>query len=441
MIYGAHLGNDFPGLEHADGIPNPDIQLINKILVVQGCPLYLGTAKLHRLKNSRRGDAACAPYGKLNIQQPGFLFLRRILVSHRPLGHLGSLPQLLPLGKIIDLYHGTVNIIRQAAPGGPDFINSRHDLLSSTANLVVVNDLHALFFHEIIGFRMAGKLPALSCLQIEHEHGQLPFLGNAAVQLPEGTGSTIPGIGKKLQPQKLLTVIYLGKCLPAHVHLPPHLKVRQAVLQLLLYILDDTGIFRHILPLNYPVPPGNSLGEQAIAVAKGQGKAVNFFLHHKLRLIQCLNSGVHKIRHLCLGKNILQGKHRHIMLHQHPCLTPCRAAHLLGRRSLGNQLRVCPLQGFQPLHQQIILIITDFRTVIVIIAFIMMADFLPQPVQLLFDLRYIHLVYVYIYIYIGTFTCVHVCLCLYIHICSHTLTPSSMAHTSASAFSARCPEN
>ena len=46
-------------------------------------------------------------------------------------------------------------------------------------------------------------------------------------------------------------------------------------------------------------------------------------------------------------KNILQGKHRHIMSHQHTSLTTGIAPYHLGRGIFGNQLRIICFQLFQ----------------------------------------------------------------------------------------------
>ena len=52
MAHRPHLGNNLSRFEYLDSITNANIQAINKILIVEGCSLYLGTAKLYRLNTA-----------------------------------------------------------------------------------------------------------------------------------------------------------------------------------------------------------------------------------------------------------------------------------------------------------------------------------------------------------------------------------------------------
>ena len=314
---------------------------------MQSSSLYLGTAKLHRLKYCRWGNPPSTAHRQLNIQQFGFLFLWRVFVGHRPSRHLGGFSQGLPLSKAIQLYYRSINIIGQFSSGSANSVNSPHNLAGSVTHLIIVNYLDALLLHKFIGLSMTGKLPALNPLQVKDKHGQLPVLNHLAIQLPQGSCCAVPRIGKLLQPQQLLTSINLGKSLPTHINLAPNFKIRQWLLELFLDILNNLGIICNILTLNNAITSGNSLSKNAIPIAQGQGQSINFFLYHKLWLIQLLYGRGHKLLYLLTRKNILQGKHRHIMSHQYTSLTAGIAPYHLSRGIFGNQLRIICFQLFQ----------------------------------------------------------------------------------------------
>ena len=86
---------------------------------------------------------------------------------------------------------------------------------------------------------------------------------------------------------------------------------------------------------------------QSVCYNHQQGQAINFFLYHKLWIIQLFYGRGHKLLYLLTRKNILQGKHRHIMSHQHTSLTTGIAPYHLSRGIFGNQLRIICVQLFQ----------------------------------------------------------------------------------------------
>ena len=192
------LRNDLSRLVDDDGIAYAHIEIVDEILIVQRRALDRRTAKADGIERRRRRDAPRPADRKRDAAHDAFLFLGRVFIGDRPARRLGSRAKALPLQKIIEFDDSAVDVVGQIAARGADLLDGIPDLLCRTADVIGMNDLDALPFHEVVGFDMRLKFLAAHRLQIEHEEGQSPLLRDAAVELAQSARRTVARIGKKL---------------------------------------------------------------------------------------------------------------------------------------------------------------------------------------------------------------------------------------------------
>ena len=138
------LRNNLSGFIHYNRISNTDIQIINKILVMQCGSGYAGTTQANRIKNRRRCDSSSTSYGQFDIPQHSLFFLWWIFISHCPSWYLGCLPHRHTILQIIQLHHCTINIISQFSTLLTDLLNRFPDFFACGADLIIFNHFHAI---------------------------------------------------------------------------------------------------------------------------------------------------------------------------------------------------------------------------------------------------------------------------------------------------------
>ena len=94
---------------------------------------------------------------------------------------------------------------------------------------------------------MGFQRQLIAVLDIEAENGQLSFPCDAAVQLPQGAGCRVAGIGQQRLAVQLTLDIDGIKYRTAHIHLAAHHQCRRRILQYLGNILNGAQIGGDIL--------------------------------------------------------------------------------------------------------------------------------------------------------------------------------------------------
>ena len=84
-----HLRDDLPRLLEHHRVPDADVLLINKILVVEGGVGDRGSRQTHRLHHHLGGQHPRAAHLDHDVQHPAGLLLRRVLVGDGPPGTFG----------------------------------------------------------------------------------------------------------------------------------------------------------------------------------------------------------------------------------------------------------------------------------------------------------------------------------------------------------------
>ncbi len=167
--YGTDLGYYLSRLIDPHRIADPDIQLVDEVLVVESCPIHLCSAKLNRVKHGGGSNSAGTAHRQLNVPDYSFLFLRRVLIGYRPARHLCRSADSFPICQIVQFDHSAINIVGQLGTGRTYCLNSFPYLVGSPANLIAVNDGYSLFLHKFVSVCMSGKFPAPDRLQIKYE--------------------------------------------------------------------------------------------------------------------------------------------------------------------------------------------------------------------------------------------------------------------------------
>ena len=155
-----------------------------------------------------------------NVFHHSGLDFRRVFISRRPSGKLCCGAQIFPLCQIIQLDDCSVNVTDQLSPIFIDCLHLTVNLLDR-GKLLIGNHFETQPLQIFQGLTVAGKGHALRQLNIEHIDIQPPLSCDFRIQLAQGPGSGIPGIGKQRLAQSFLVGIQFFKAFLWHEHLPP----------------------------------------------------------------------------------------------------------------------------------------------------------------------------------------------------------------------------
>ena len=201
---------------------------------------------------------------------------------------------------------------------------------------------------------MRMEYPAPCLLQIEDKEREFALPRNTAIELTKCSCCTVSRIGKRLQLQYFLTGIDCLEGLLFHIDFAANLEIRQLVFKLLHDILDDTRILRHIFTAHDAVAACDGTAHPTVFIADRHGKPIDFLLDDECRSIELLLQICHEFDDFFLRKDILQRKHRNIVLDKYARGTHCRTAHHLCRRIFRNELRIFLFHSLQLQHELIV---------------------------------------------------------------------------------------
>ena len=131
-----NLGNDLPRLAEHGRAADADTLFRDEILIVERGAAHGGARQRDRLKHAGGREHAGAAHVNLHVQQPAFLFLRRIFERFRPAREFCRAAQQLALREIIDLDDGAVDGIAQAAAQIADLPHTGDHLIHRAAGAV-----------------------------------------------------------------------------------------------------------------------------------------------------------------------------------------------------------------------------------------------------------------------------------------------------------------
>lgn len=129
--------------------------------------------------------------------------------------------------------------------------------------------------------------------------------------------------------------------------------------------LDGGKVFGHVLP-HQAIAAGGAAGQAAVAVFQADRKAVDFDFYHIFRRNACFPHALVKLAQFIQRESVLQAFHFNSVGHLAE-LAAGGAAHMLGGAVRRDKLRELGFDGFQLAGQLVILVIFQFRGVLVII--------------------------------------------------------------------------
>ena len=281
-----------------------------------------------------------------------WLHLRRIFVCNGPFGELCRTADDLAVMQVVQLHHRTVDIERKLLTA----IAQRRDLrqdIRRRGQPLVGNHLEMLAGQIVDRLCVGGKFPALRQLQIKDRDVQPPLGGDLGVQLPQGAGGGVAGIGHQWLALDLTPGVDLLEHTAGHVHLAPHDEAGQLLRQGHGDRPYRPQIFSHILPYS-SVTPGGTADEHAVTVFQCHGEAVHLRFHAVGGVLQ--GYLLQEAADLLVVEHILQAFQRHGVGHLLK-LRQRLSAHPLGGRIRRDLLRMRRLQVLQPPQQMVIFII------------------------------------------------------------------------------------
>ena len=244
------------------------------------------------------------------------------------------------------------------------------------------NDLEVLRSQIVQRLGMGQELLPLRQLEIENLNVQLPLRTDLGVQLPQGAGGGVAGIGHQRLAPQLPQPVELFEHRPGHIDLSSDDQPGQPLRQRHRDRADGAEVLRHILA-HPAVAPGGTPDEHAVPVLQRHGQAVHLGLHGVGRgAAQLTVHALAELRHLFVVEHVLQALQRHRM---GVGLEPLQdlVAHPLGGRIRGDLLRVGRLQLFQAAVEAVVLVVRDDRRVQHVVQIALLVQVLPQLLHFL----------------------------------------------------------
>ena len=380
-VHAQNLRDDLPRLLHQHSVPDADVLLGNEVLVVEGGVGDGGARQPHRGQHRLGRQHAGAAHLHHDVLDHGELLLRRVLEGHRPLGELGGGAQPLPVRQVVALDDRPVDVEGVVHPLLVDPVDLRLNLRRVGEGLVG-DHLEVLGGHVVQGLRVVLEGLALRQLEVEHLDIQLPLRADLGVQLPQGPGGGVPGIGHEGLALQLPAGIDLREHRPGHIDLAPDDEPGQLLRQLHGDGADGLEVLRHVLP-HPAVAPGGAPDEHAVPILQGHGQAVHLGLHGVGGAVpQGLPHPIQELRDLLCVEHVLEALQGYRVLVGLKALQDL-VAHPLGGGVRGDLLRVLRLQLLQAPVQPVVLVVRDHRRVQNIVQIALLVQKVPQLLHFL----------------------------------------------------------
>ena len=368
--------DNFPRLAYDDRIADAHIELIDKVLIVEGCRRDGRTGEPHRLNDRLRRQNAGSADLHNNIAHYARLFLRRVLIRHRPARRLCGAAENGALRKIVDLDDRAVDIEWIALARIADTPDLLAALLHGSEHFVR-HSIKPKTFQHIQRFRMRFRLLAGGELDIKNNDIEPALLRHLRVKLTHGSGGGVARIGKECFPLDLAAAIVLKKHVARHIYLAADDQPFGSIFQFKRDIAQDPEIFRHVLA-GGAVAARRALIEHAVPVFERHRKPVDLWFDRVHRLTaESLVGLADEVRQFVIRKNIAERFERYLVMHRGEFLRTV-AADMLRRRVRRNGFRMLRLQLFQTAHHRVIFKIGNGWGILVVIGYAVAAQFRAQ---------------------------------------------------------------
>ena len=241
-------------------------------------------------------------------------------------------------------------------------------------------------FEIVQALGVAGQLDALHLLYIKDEDAQPPAAGDPGVLLPQRAGRRVARVFEGRRPLQFLFLAQLLKDVVGHIDFAPHFQISGQVVPFegLGDAADGADIFGHVLA-HHAVSAGGGPHQLAILIFQAAGQAVDFDLHHVLRLHPGIPDTPVEVPQFLVAEGVQQALHLHGVGHFGK--PPAGGApHMLGGGIRRHQLGVGGFQFPQLPGQGVVLEVLQLGGVLVVIKTVVVFDQRAQFSGTLFGL-------------------------------------------------------
>ena len=358
------LGNHVARLVHHDGIAHAHVLAADLVDVVQGRARDGRAGHQHGVELGHRGKHAGAAHLHTNLAQHGALLLGRELEGDRPAGRTGGKSQGGLVGKRVDLDHHAIDVVVQLFAPGQGIGAKLMDLGRARAAGGVGIHAKAAVAQppQELPLRRDGQR-RLVCHGID-EGLQVAVGGHARVLLAKAAGGGVSRVGKGLAAGGVGVLVQAHKAVLGHVDLATDLDVLAETCPLDLLTAGGRELVRHVCDgqdigrdvfAGGAVAAGGRAHKLGVAVGQGHAQAVDLKLTGVGHTVvgagaQGLVGAAQPLVQLGQVHGVVHRVHARGVRHRLKLLAHV-AAHTLGIRVGGDQLRVVALKPLE-LNQQ-----------------------------------------------------------------------------------------
>ena len=327
-----HGRNNFAGFFDNNSIPHTNVLPRDFFLIVESGPGNGAAGNQHGFQFRHRRQHSGPAYLDGDGLQLRLHAFRRILVSHGPAWSLRSHPQLLLRGSGIHFENRAIRFVVQSPAVEIQLQNSREGSVQGFHPPNPVRRAQAHLFHQGMKIAYRQQFHPLHLSEAMEDDIEGPLCSDARVQLLQGAGSCVPGIGKPGISCRLTFIIQKAECTVRHENFAPYFQQGRGPRgQVVGETADCPDIFCDIVA-GSAISPGRRILEPTTFITNGNSHPVHLGLDQAgdpasaQRLYQPLPKGPHLIR----GISVIETHHPHRMgnlretVQWSPTHPPCR---------------------------------------------------------------------------------------------------------------------
>ncbi len=384
--------NDLPGPFDNHPIADADVFFGDIVKIVQGRFGDGHPADGDGFQDGVGGEDPGSTHVDPDVQETGGCLPAGELVGQHPARRPAHDAQVGGDPQVVDLDDHPVGLVGERIPLSLPLLAGRDGVLKVGAVGGLLRDgepQRAQILQRLPLGGRRGRLPLVGHHLIA-EQTDGPLRGDAGIQLPQGAGGGVAGIGERLLPLLRLATVELLKVPDGHIGLPPDDQVGRGLGAVGRggdaqgELADGAQVGRYILS-HLPIPPGGAQAEGPIPVVQDDAEAVNLGLHDEVQVGAGREESGDALQPgpgLFGAEGVFQAEDRGGVADLGE-LRGRRRADPLGGRVGRDQFRVLLFQPPQFRHQRVVLRVADDGGIQDVVAVVVIVNF---PAQLLHSL-------------------------------------------------------
>ena len=376
-----------------------EVERCHHICIVERSPSHLCASQLHRVHVCNRRYGTCSAHLEDHLPERCLGLFCLKLIGDCPSWALCRHAEALLLRQRIDFQNNTIGSHGQVAAFLVPIINEGKHVVERVGQRHAFTDLKSpsCCCLEVLIVSIAGNTIAQEVVEIGI---QASLSHRAAVFALESARSSISGIGKKRFACLLPFCIETFERCPRHQNLATNLKLAGPVStfgELQRNAANGTHISRHIVALS-AIASRHSPRQASVFIVKADAQTVELQFATDLKRCphQTIAHPFPEISHLLSVVSIAQRKHWSGM-HNRLELIVEVAAHPLSGAVCIEKFRMFCFEVLQFVHQEIELLIGNHRTVLHIVAVVMLVQLIAELHDACFFVHRIHIITAQIY--------------------------------------------